>query len=644
MRLRAQASLKKGELCLLDSPYTHIFEASPCSSTSSRCHCFHCHDLLSDQLDFDPTPFACLSCHLLFCSQACLHSNTTHPFTCCNQLYADFQTLSRQYQRPLFEYAARIWIHILAKATRGSIGSRNEVKLRMDQELKELYSAYPLTSSSPVLNESELEDSYCLLTAALLAGISVDNEYFNEVMTLERWKQLVQILRTYLIPIHIEHPAVDRVVEISRIPGTRERLEKFGPYEKYAEMAVRSLDPNFDFNDESPLAVERRLTRLVQAVTSSGSSHPLTRFAFDGYGLSPDIGKIAHSCIPNVHVDTKRTNGRIVFEGVALFDIPESEPLTRSFLDSTDAFYSERSEALHRVFGPTFDCLCLKCDFERHAGRQVFYEPMYLSIEEMQSEHVQFAPLYQLAATYMQDQQFMAVLNIGKHLIQSNDVTGDVYHLIGAALLSMDLWSEAHWVWGRGLALFPNHTLLKNEMLKYEVYSTANALEASTTPCNFIMHRSAESGRIISSEGAVIDAAECAMVVAAAEEFAAAGSGWTTSRHYAVPTTDIPLHLLPDVADWFNRLISTKIAPAFIKYFGKGVCWVRIHDAFVVKYHCSETSPSQRYLPLHSDESTHSFVLALNPASEYEGGGTYFVDLGHTLRPGKLASFTFNSI
>jgi hypothetical protein len=90
---------------------------------------------------------------------------------------------------------------------------------------------------------------------------------------------------------------------------------------------------------------------------------------------------------------------------------------------------------------------------------------------------------------------------------------------------------------------------------------------------------------------------------------------------------------------------------------------VAIHDAFVVKYdtglamptaadiastaaeHLStlrrgsdEQAPSSRqtYLPLHCDQSSHSFTIALNSSSEYEGGGTYFPALGSVFRPGDL--------
>ena len=58
-----------------------------------------------------------------------------------------------------------------------------------------------------------------------------------------------------------------------------------------------------------------------------------------------------------------------------------------------------------------------------------------------------------------------------------------------------------------------------------------------------------------------------------------------------------------------------------------------MHDAFIVKYRCDSVG-SQRYLPIHIDQSTHSFTIALNSMEEYDGGGTYFVDLGAAIRIG----------
>jgi len=67
---------------------------------------------------------------------------------------------------------------------------------------------------------------------------------------------------------------------------------------------------------------------------------------------------------------------------------------------------------------------------------------------------------------------------------------------------------------------------------------------------------------------------------------------------------------------------------------------ILIHDAFVVRYDSSK----QRYLPPHLDESSHSFIIALN--SEFQGGGTYVHDLGFVLSPsvGGMVSFEGGSL
>lgn len=65
-----------------------------------------------------------------------------------------------------------------------------------------------------------------------------------------------------------------------------------------------------------------------------------------------------------------------------------------------------------------------------------------------------------------------------------------------------------------------------------------------------------------------------------------------------------------------------------------------IHDAFVVRYDSSK----QRYLPPHIDESSHSFIIALN--TEFKGGGTYIHELESVLRPtiGGMVSFEGGSL
>lgn len=172
--------------------------------------------------------------------------------------------------------------------------------------------------------------------------------------------------------------------------------------------------------------------------------------------------------------------------------------------------------------------------------------------------------------------------------------------------------------------------------------------------------------------------ADCDSIVKEAEEFARLNGGWTTARHYAVPTTDLPIHRIPKLLSFFNDLVETKLASLLALQFAPSsqndhealVCDVSVHDMFVVKYsqpyhdealssairpprdHHNGSSDqdsldgiaSQRYLPIHSDESSHSFVLALNSMDEYVGGGTYFPDKRDVMRPGNRMHINEDSV
>jgi hypothetical protein len=112
---------------------------------------------------------------------------------------------------------------------------------------------------------------------------------------------------------------------------------------------------------------------------------------------------------------------------------------------------------------------------------------------------------------------------------------------------------------------------------------------------------------------------------------------WSTSRHYAVPTTDIPICQIPEILAWFNRELERSIFPAMEKHFdvqGR----LRIFDAFLAKY---DADVGQNRLPLHNDQSDYSLTIAMNSVTEYADGGTYFVDTDATYKTdiGGIVSF-----
>jgi hypothetical protein len=146
----------------------------------------------------------------------------------------------------------------------------------------------------------------------------------------------------------------------------------------------------------------------------------------------------------------------------------------------------------------------------------------------------------------------------------------------------------------------------------------------------------------------------CRQLIQWAQEYASSkdgggSSGWTTSRHYAVPTTDVPVHEVPKLLNWFVRWMDTEMLPLLQEQFPTTTTngsqqRFYVHDAFLVRYEATRTS---RFLPLHYDESTHSLILALNNHEEdFEGGGTYFYSLDRSITPttGTVVSFRGNQL
>ena len=73
------------------------------------------------------------------------------------------------------------------------------------------------------------------------------------------------------------------------------------------------------------------------------------------------------------------------------------------------------------------------------------------------------------------------------------------------------------------------------------------------------------------AQGALFTREECATIISEAEGASDAVQGWTTSRHYSVPTTDIPVHHLPKTLAWFNEALRSKLAPMLAAQYPTGV-------------------------------------------------------------------------
>ena len=125
---------------------------------------------------------------------------------------------------------------------------------------------------------------------------------------------------------------------------------------------------------------------------------------------------------------------------------------------------------------------------------------------------------------------------------------------------------------------------------------------------------------------------ECDAIIAESEEWAEREGGWTSKRHFNHPTTDIPLAELPRTREFLNTdALPSRIYPMLGHAFENSLPnWraLRVADAFVVKYNATG---GQTSLSPHRDGSVLSFNIALNDRGEYEGGGTWFEQMGEAL-------------
>mmetsp|Transcript_17925 Transcript_17925/g.37715 ORF Transcript_17925/g.37715 Transcript_17925/m.37715 type:complete len:979 (-) Transcript_17925:184-3120(-) len=357
---------------------------------------------------------------------------------------------------------------------------------------------------------------------------------------------------------------------------------------------------------------------------------------------------------------------------LALHDIPSGER-TVSRLDSLEEDVYSRSTELSRLMGQSFDCSCVRCryEFSENASSRSFCQNERTKNDTLGFSRCQLKRLGDLA---MQQGRYEDASKLYDCIIQKHPHDADVLHARAASYLGMasslsfvdhghcqGYFTKAQRMWKDAGSIDEcnTHPEIAVHLKKQLVYKTsffdAEGEDGEDSKLNNIHYTSHLDGKcfVTSSLSPILSPKDCDHVIKTAEVHAAkcneesGNSGWTTSRHYAVPTTDIPLHELSELHLWFYLLWKDKIRPLLRRQFNltfplnssKNAKTLQrdvfLHDVFVVRYDADR----QRYLPPHYDESTHSFIIALN--SDFKGGGTFIHSLGQTLAPsaGGMMSF-----
>ncbi|KAG7369572.1 hypothetical protein IV203_027318 [Nitzschia inconspicua] len=384
--------------------------------------------------------------------------------------------------------------------------------------------------------------------------------------------------------------------------------------------------------------------------------NPLVQSNSEKHNVMP----IQQSCIPNTCLELKEhdhSSPPISCRWISLYDLPVKQQ-------------SKVSWTLYTRPSPS-RCGCFKC---------TRFDPSRATIG---ADQIQWAQ--QLAHSYFQNGDLDQALllyrkchdTLARDLANDNDnyetvvpstnksltksllhvpIMADLWHSIGAVLLTQLKFTQAQLHWRDGTQYQDHHKEIQEQWIKQDAYRyfdtpTIPTHDPSKIPSYMALPSSIScqsNSQSVFMASNVVDEKTCQHLIQIALDHAATAGGWTTNRHYAVPTQDLPVHKVPKLSEWFQKWMFSTLFPLLCRQFGQAnkrneedSLDVRfyVHDAFLVRY---EATSSNNFLPLHYDESTHSCVVALN--DEFDGGGTYVYDLDEIVTPptGGMVSFRGN--
>lgn len=416
--------------------------------------------------------------------------------------------------------------------------------------------------------------------------------------------------------------------------------------------------------DEIAVRMQRRACLIAQAAPRLFPPCCLVAFA-------RSAARVPHSCVPNAQLQllphgasssaaTQGAEGTSSAHAQSLPPLPQAElvPLrprqegeqetSVAWVDVTQADVDERHAALRKRLGAHYLCKCERCEYERpirrrggagnigSGGGAVGMASMALSASP---------PLVMLARDAIEDGRYSEAIAMLRARVASEKtdgrMDGDAWMLMGTALLNADKWTSAHSAWRRGAVLAPTHALLQTQRRKDALYcrdvegegtsdlggEAARNVDAPAACEVHLLPGGGASCKMAVTVSPLFTPSECAEAIQFAEDHAAAHGGWTTTRHHAVPTTDVPLHEIPTLLRWFNDALASRLSPMLSAVFRVSRQRIRVHDAFLVRYDAGR----QAHLPLHTDESMLSLTVVLNDG--FVGGGTFFADLRRAVSP-----------
>ena len=521
-------------------------------------------------------------CGAVFCSEACQDDDEAHALHCCGPRAEGDPVVAFRGAACASRYADAILL-TAAVACAAAADAESEAAVWVEFAL----SAYE-ASSENVPWDKLVAGIPSLEFLGVLGLRHVFTRVLEEVVALERESPLVGRCRACADP---KEQAV--LLEFVR-PDYGEDASDGEEDTSRAALAVKAAFADESDEDEAPESF------ASVAADADARFEPLEVLVL--------VEARPHSCAPTYALTTQKTGPlRVQSKRVA----PGLGTVAR--VDTC----LERAERQALLVTRGLECDCARCRFEN-------------------GDAVPTEALRVVATCAEGDGRFEDALKAHGAILVANPRDGDALYGRARVYGWNDEWGAERRLLQEAIKLAPDHPEIRKAVTTRDAYHAG--------PCSFkaFVFETVESGgAVVWASDRVVDPRACAKAITLAEAHAAKNGGWTTARHFAVPTTDLPVHGAPQLLAWFNATLRDVIFPAVAQVTGASAVKLRVIDAFCVRYDAS----AQRALPLHSDQSEYSITLPLNDTSEYEGGGTFFAELdravnsdagGLVLFPGSL--------
>jgi hypothetical protein len=396
-----------------------------------------------------------------------------------------------------------------------------------------------------------------------------------------------------------------------------------------------------------------------------------------------NLSRCYQSCMPNtcleIHAITdddeeETKNLHVPLQAIGINSKPPSKLRCRriALYDLSGIELEEKNRTLSTM-PKSRNCDCFQCVYEKE---NISYIEIFSAANLTQTQRLAHSYFHQekfgeAMSLYQQCHRYcvLSYADFNKVTTTNNSTKetmellayteADLWHTMGAVLLSQRKFASAQQLWKNGSSHYKNiHKELSEQLEKQRVYQYFNSephclitkslcYETIQPSDRQLMHKvTNDTTQSIFVASDIIDVPTCQELIQFALDYALNNGGWTTSRHYSVPTTDLPIHQVPKLLEWFQAWMPQVLFPLLRDQFGiddeeQQQHRFYVHDAFLVRY---EATASNCFLPLHFDESTHSCVLALN--DDFDGGGSYMYSLNQTVAPstGGMISFMGNQV